>query len=146
VGLATALQKWQSQSQTRSQHWISLRDRLEKGLIHTLGAERVIRNGPNANDQRLPQTLNVGFPGLDGEALLMQLDMAGIAASLGSACASGSMRPSPTLMAMRVPDNWLRSSVRFSFGATTSEAEIDEAITRITQVVTQIDASKLSMT
>ena len=73
-----------------------MRDRLEKGLIHALGAERVIRNGPNANDQRLPQTLNLGFPGLDGEALLIQLDMAGIAASLGSACASGS-RPLPHL-------------------------------------------------
>jgi cysteine desulfurase len=146
VGLATALQKWQSQYQTRSEHWITLRDRLEKGLIHTLGAGRVIRNGPTANDQRLPQTLNIGFPGLDGEALLMQLDMAGIAASLGSACASGSTRPSPTLMAMHVPDNWLRSSVRFSFGATTSEAEIDEAIMRITQVVIRIDASKPSMT
>ena len=65
---------------------------------------------------RLPQTLNVGFPGLDGDALLMQLDLAGVAASLGSACASGSTRPSPTLVAMRVPDDRLRSSVRFSLG------------------------------
>ena len=80
------------------------------------------------------------FPDLDGDALLMQLDMAGIAASLGSACASGSTRPSPTLMAMRVPDDRLRSSVRFSFGATTTEAEIDEAIGRITEVIGRIDA------
>ena len=76
----------------------------------------------------------------------MQLDMAGIAASLGSACASGSTRPSPTLMAMRVPDDRLRSSVRFSFGATTSAAEIDEAIKRIVQVITHIDASDISVT
>ena len=67
--------------------------------------------------RRLPQTLNLGFPGLDGDALLMQLDLAGVAASLGSACASGSTRPSPTLVAMRVPDDRLRSSVRFSLGA-----------------------------
>ena len=65
----------------------------------------------------------------------MQLDLAGIAASLGSACASGSTRPSPTLMAMRVPDDRLRSSVRFSLGATTTEAEIDEAVRRIAEVV-----------
>ena len=71
----------------------------------------------------------------------MQLDMAGIAASLGSACASGSTRPSPTLMAMRIPDDRLRSSVRFSFGATTTEAEIDEAIERITHVIARIDAT-----
>ena len=64
----------------------------------------------------LPQTLNVGFPGLDGDALLMQLDLAGVAASLGSACASGSTRLSPTLLAMHVPDDRIRSSVRFSLG------------------------------
>ena len=122
-------------------HWIALRDRLEAGLIAALGPDRVIRNGPIDDDRRLPQTLNVGFPGLDGDALLMQLDLAGIAASLGSACASGSTRPSPTLMAMRVPDDRLRSSVRFSLGATTTEAEIDEAIRRIVEVVGRIAAA-----
>jgi cysteine desulfurase len=135
VGLATALRKWHSQSQARTARWIALRDRLESGLIFALGSQRVIRNGPAEEDQRLPQTLNLGFAGLDGDALLMQLDLAGIAASLGSACASGSTRPSPTLMAMRVPNDRLRSSVRFSFGATTTEAEIDEAIGRIAEVV-----------
>jgi cysteine desulfurase len=135
VGLATALQKWHDQSQLRASRWIALRDRLESGLISALGSQRVMRNGPLEEDQRLPQTLNLGFAGLDGDALLMQLDLAGIAASLGSACASGSTRPSPTLMAMRVPNDRLRSSVRFSFGATTTEAEIDEAIGRIAEVI-----------
>ena len=101
----------------------------------------MLRNGPTEAHQRLPQTLNVGFPGLDGDVLLMQLDMAGIAASLGSACASGSTRPSPTLLAMRIPDDRLRSSVRFSFGATTTEVEIDEAIRRVAQVISRIDAT-----
>ena len=146
VGLATALQRWQSEAKVRSERWIILRNRLETGLVHGLGAERVIRNGPDTNVQRLPQTLNMGFPGIDGEVLLMQLDMAGVAASLGSACASGSTRPSPTLMAMRIPDNRLRSSVRFSFGANTSEADIDEAIQRIVQVISQINAQKLNAT
>ena len=139
VGLATALKKWHEQSQARMAHWTSLRDQLESGLIHTLGTCRVVRNGPVEDNQRLPQTLNIGFVGLDGDALLMQLDLVGIAASLGSACASGSMRPSPTLMAMRIPDNYLRSSVRFSFGASTTEAEIDEAVRRIVEVVTHMD-------
>jgi cysteine desulfurase len=146
VGLAAALQKWYNNSQVRSQRWIAMRDRFESGLIQVLGAHRVMRNGPDVNDQRLPQTLNVGFSGLDGEALLMQLDMIGIAASLGSACASGSTRPSPTLMAMRVPDDRLRSSVRFSFGAMTSETEIDEAIKRVTQAISRIDANEVSVT
>jgi cysteine desulfurase len=140
VGLATALQKWYDERADRLARWSKLRDCLEAGLIARLGRDRVIRNGPDLNEFRLPQTLNLGFPGLDGDALLIQLDLAGIAASLGAACASGSTRPSPTLMSMRVPDDWLRSSVRFSFGTTTTEAEIDEAIVRIAAVVERVGA------
>jgi len=138
VGLATALQRWQDQAVARAARWLALRDRLEAGLLAALGPEHVIRNGPDQNELRLPQTLNLGFPDLDGDALLIQLDLAGIAASLGSACASGSTRPSPTLMAMRIPDDRLRSSVRFSLGATTTEAEIDQAVERIATVVKHI--------
>jgi cysteine desulfurase len=138
VGLAAALRKWHERSTLRLAHWTGLRNRLEAGLIAALGCNRVIRNGPDREDLRLPQTLNVGFPDLDGDALLMQLDLAGVAASLGAACASGSTRPSPTLMNMGVPDSRLRSSVRFSLGATTTEAEIDEAIRRIANVVKRV--------
>jgi cysteine desulfurase len=138
VGLATALQRWHEQSTVRLAGWTKLRDRLEAGLSAALGPDHVVRNGPVQDELRLPQTLNLGFPGLDGDALLIQLDLAGIAASLGAACASGSTRPSPTLMSMRVPDDRLRSSVRFSLGATTTEAEIDEAISRITDVVRRV--------
>jgi cysteine desulfurase len=139
VGLATALEKWHNHSIHRVERWVKLRERLESGLVTALGPTRVIRNGPVGVLKRLPQTINLGFPDIDGDALLMQLDMAGVAASLGSACASGSTRPSPTLMAMKVPDNRLRSSVRFSFGADTTEAEIEEAIMRITFAVQCIE-------
>ncbi len=71
----------------------------------------------------------------------MQLDLAGVAASLGSACASGSARPSPTLVAMRVPEDRLRSSVRFSLGAGTTAAEIDDAIARIAAIVASASLS-----
>jgi cysteine desulfurase len=144
VGFAAALEKWHRVSAARAARWVALRDRLEAGLIAALGPECVIRNGPTREDVRLPQTLNVGFPGLDGDALLMQLDLAGIAASLGSACASGSTRPSPTLMAMRVPDDRLRSSVRFSLGAATTEAEVDEAVRRIVGVVERSRATRIA--
>jgi cysteine desulfurase len=144
VGLAAALQNWHNEFQVRSKRWKALRDRLEFGLTSTLSPQRVIRNGPVKEHQRLPQTLNVGFPGLDGDLLLMQLDMVGIAVSLGSACASGSTRPSPTLMAMRIPDDRLRSSVRFSFGAMTTEAEIDETIRRVADVIGRINTTDYS--
>jgi cysteine desulfurase len=134
VGLAAALEKWHREADARSTRWISLRNRLESGLISALGPERVVRNGPAEEGARLPQTLNLGFSGVDGDALLMQLDLAGIAVSLGAACASGSTRPSPTLVAMCVPDDRLRSSVRFSLGAATTETEIEQAIKRVVQV------------
>jgi cysteine desulfurase len=135
VGLASALAKWQREMDARTPRWRTLRDRLEAGLVAHLGQERVIRNGPCFDNARLPQTLNLGFPGLDGDALLMQLDLGGVAASLGAACASGSTRPSPTLIAMRVPDDRLRSSVRFSLGATTTAAEVEDAIRIIAAAV-----------
>ena len=100
----------------------------------------MVRNGPADPALRLPQTVNLGFTGLDGDALLMQLDLAGIAVSLGSACASGSTRLSPTLVAMRVADDRLRSSVRFSLGASTTESDIEDAICRIVKVVERITA------
>jgi len=140
VGLVVALERWHAGAETRMARWLALRDRLETGLIAALGVDRVIRNGPADLALRLPQTVNLGFVGLDGDALLMQLDLAGIAVSLGSACASGSTRLSPTLVAMRVPGDRLRSSVRFSLGASTTETDIEEAICRIVKVVERIGA------
>ena len=141
VGMATALERWRGERDERIERWTRLRDTLEAVLIAELGPDQVIRNGPGAAEQRLPQTLNVGFPGVDGDALLMQLDLAGVAASLGSACASGATEPSPTLLAMRVPPDRLRSSVRFSLGAATTEADIAEAAGRIVTVVRRITAA-----
>ena len=138
VGLARALELWRDEADARAARWATLRDRLFEGLVAALGTDRVVLNGPRDPSGRLPQTLNLGFPGLDGDALLMQLDLAGVAASLGSACASGSTRPSPTLVAMRVPDDRLRSSVRFSFGAPTVEAEVVEAVARVAEAVDRL--------
>ncbi len=140
VGLAAALERFEAEAGARAARGRRLRDRLEAALIAGLGADRVARNGPIDDAQRLPQTLNVGFPGLDPDALLMQLDLAGVAASLGSACASGSTRPSPTLEAMGVPPDRLRSSVRFSLGAFTTEAEVDEAARRVVAVIARLVA------
>jgi cysteine desulfurase len=135
VGMAAALEKWHAESERRMTRWRQLRDRLERGLVAALGPERVVRNGPLDDAARLPQTVNLGFPGTDGDALLMQLDLAGVRAALGSACASGSTQASPVLTAMRVPADRLRASVRFSLHATTTEPEIDEAIRRVAGIL-----------
>lgn len=144
VGLARALESWHAEASARITRWRALRDRLEQGLRTALGIERVIRTGPSDESLRLPQTLHVGFPGLDGDALLMQFDLVGVACSLGSACASGTTRPSPSLLALGVPADRLRSSVRFSLGATTTEADIDEALGRIVPVVERVSAMNVA--
>ena len=135
VGLAAALEKSHRESDARIARCTRLRDRLEDRIVAALGPDRAIRNGPSRPEDRLPQTLNLGFPNLDGDLLLMRLDQAGVQASLGSACASGTTQPSTALRAMEVPENRLRSSVRFSLGPDTTEAQIDEAARRIVAAV-----------
>jgi len=87
----------------------ALRDRLERGILE-IGHCMVLGDTEN----RLPNTCNVAFEHLEGEAVLHHLNKAGIAASLGSACASGSMEPSHVLRAMNVPLSALRGAIRFS--------------------------------
>ncbi len=136
VGLAAALEAWSNERAVRDTNWRALTHRLEAGLRVHLGPDLVIRNGPG-DALRLAQTLNLGFPGQDGDILLMRLDLAGVAVSLGSACASGATRPSPTLQAMRVPEAWLRASVRFSLGAETTADEIDIVVKRVVETIQQ---------
>ncbi|MDB5385981.1 MAG: nifS, partial [Planctomycetaceae bacterium] len=93
----------------------------------------VVINGAGAN--RLPNTLNIAFPGCDGEALLVALDLEQICCSLGSTCASGAAEPAPSLVAMGCAPEVYRSSVRFSVGPENTETEMREAVLRIARVV-----------
>lgn len=86
-------------------------------------------------DSRLPNTVNVAFEAVDGEDLLLALDLEGVAASSGSACTAGSLEPSHVILAMGYEEQDARRSVRFSFGPTTSTDEIDEAARRIVAAV-----------
>ncbi|MGO8748323.1 MAG: cysteine desulfurase family protein [Thermoguttaceae bacterium] len=131
LGMRTALQLWQKEQEDHRQRLTALRQRFEEGLA--AGYPDLLVHGANA--ERLPQTSNLAFPGLDGQILLVALDSVGVACSVGSACASGSTELSPTLLAMGVPSPIVTSSLRFSLGATTTIAEIDEAIRRILEVV-----------
>lgn len=95
--------------------------------------EVVSRNAP-----RLPHTSNIAFHGVDRQALFMALDMAGIACSTGSACASGSGRPSHVLQAMQLPKETVGSALRFSFSRMTTDEEIDEAVRRLVRTVQRL--------
>lgn len=131
VGMAKALELWQSNHAARTAHVLSLRTRLESRLLAEC-APAVLHGG---GAPRLPNTANVAFPGVDGAAVLVALDLAGVACSLGSTCASGSAEPAPALLAMGVPRDVALASVRFSLGFENTLEEVDEAAGRIARVV-----------
>jgi len=102
----------------------ALRDRLEEGLLATCPDARV--NGDTAH--RLPNTTNISFEFIEGEAILLMLDQEGICASSGSACTTGSLEPSHVLRAMGVPFTAAHGSVRFSLSYYTTDEEVDHVL------------------
>jgi cysteine desulfurase len=111
-----------------------LRNQLELAILD--GDRRAVVIGAEA--PRLPHIANIAFCDLDRQALAMALDLSGVACSTGSACASGSSEPSPALVAMGLPEEQISGSIRFSVGATTTAADIDEATRRILSVVNRL--------
>jgi cysteine desulfurase len=134
VGLARALELAQQEYQTRREHVLHLRSLFLETLVAT--ASPLVLNGPAEGG--IPHTLNVSFPGCRADSLLMNLDLAGVACSTGSACSSGSLLPSPVLQAMGVPEDVLHSAMRFSLSALLSEAEVKEAARRIVAVANRL--------
>ncbi|HSG70300.1 MAG TPA: cysteine desulfurase family protein, partial [Planctomycetaceae bacterium] len=134
AGMARALELCTDELETRAKRMTSLRDRLQQGLETRCAPTAV--NGSLA--QRLPNTLNISFPGVEGEALLIALDLAGIACSQGSACASGSSEPAAILVAMGKPREMYSSSIRFSVGTGNIPEEIDAVVLKIADVVERL--------
>ena len=137
AGMARSLQHFVDYPSKRMQAVGEYRDELQRRLES--GAAPVIVHGREA--PRLPNTLSVAFPGLDGEALLVNLDLEGVACSLGSTCASGSAEPAPALVAMGVSPEDCMSSVRFSVSCCNTMEEITTAADRICTVVNHMRKS-----
>ncbi|MBZ5527048.1 MAG: cysteine desulfurase NifS [Acidobacteriia bacterium] len=112
----------------------TLRNRLERGLIERVPQARV--NAAAA--PRTPNTANILFPGLEGEALVIALDLKGLACSTGAACSSGAVEPSHVLTAIGLPPEEARASLRFSLGRHTTEADIEFALEVIPAAVAQL--------
>jgi cysteine desulfurase len=138
VGFHEALKLAVAELPERSARMQSLRDQLEQSLRTELTEMVII----GENSPRLPNTSCVSFPGVDRQALVMALDLAGVACSTGSACASGSSEPSPTLVAMGLPKAVVDGAIRFSLGAFTTGDEIAEASRRIIKTVNHLRAGK----
>ncbi len=131
VGLATALEAACREMESRTAHVLRLRSRFLEQVRTEAGP--VVLNGPESGG--VPHTLNVSFPGCRSDALLMNLDLAGVACSTGSACSSGSLLPSPVLRAMGVPDEGLTSAMRFSLSPLLTLGEVEEAAQRTAAAV-----------
>ncbi|MBI5675274.1 MAG: cysteine desulfurase NifS [Nitrospirae bacterium] len=112
----------------------ALRDRLEEGLLRSCPDARI--NGDSAN--RLPNTSNMSFEYVDGEAILLKLNEDNICASSGSACASGSPEPSHVLKAIEVPYTAINGSIRFSLSRYTTDEDIDMVLERMPVIIKEL--------
>ncbi len=134
VGLGIAADLAKQEQNAYAQHLDALTQRLRNGLDAHI--DRLHYNGHP--DHCAPGTLNVSFESVEGESLILRLDMEGICVSTGSACTSGSMEPSHVLAALGLPPRLAQGTVRFSLGRNTTEAEIDEVIAKLPKVIQQM--------
>ncbi len=134
VGLGAAAAIAKKTRAGESERLSKLRDHLEQQLVKLVPDAKI--NGALA--PRLPSTSNITFPGLEGEALLISLDLKGLAISTGAACSSGAVEPSHVLTAIGLSPEDARASLRFSLGRQTTREEIDQALTIIPAAVHQL--------
>jgi cysteine desulfurase len=134
VGLGEAAQIARKPLAEDAQRISALRDKLQQGLLQRVPQSRV--NGGGA--PRTPNTTNVVFPGIEGEALLIALDLKGLACSTGAACSSGAVEPSHVLTAIGLPPEDARASLRFSLGRHTTSADIVFALNVVPAAVAQL--------
>jgi len=138
VGLSVALERADNWRDEYALHCARLRDRLLKGLLAAI--PDMTLNGPSESQFRLPNNLNLTIPGVQGETLLLSLDVLGIEASAGSACTTGNTAPSHVLRAMGLSDDACRSALRFTVGRSNTERQIDETVDAL---VNSVDRARL---
>ncbi|HLR06617.1 MAG TPA: cysteine desulfurase family protein [Pyrinomonadaceae bacterium] len=131
VAFGAATELAQREMPERNEHTRRLRDRFEKQIAESV--DEIVFNG--SREQRLPHLSNISFRFIEGEGLLIHLDMQGVAVSSGSACSSGTLEPSPVIQALGRDDEMARGSIRFSFGKDNSEADVDYVSDVVTHAV-----------
>jgi cysteine desulfurase len=130
VGFGKACELARARLDADARRVAELRDHFEKQILARVSGTRA-----NGGNRRLPNTTNIAFPRLDGEAITVNLDMLGMAVSTGAACSSADKTPSHVLVAMGQTPAEARSSVRFSFGRHTTDEDIDRATNLVVQAV-----------
>lgn len=134
LGLAKAVELLETELPQASEKMQMLRDKFERKVMEALPKVTINGTGP-----RTVNVSNLAFAGVDGEAMLMALDAAGVAASHGSACASGSLEPSRVLLEMGLPLELVRGSIRFSLSRFTTDDEIDRAADIVVNIAKRLN-------
>lgn len=134
AGFGMACELARLELEERANNLSSLRDRLEHGILQAVAG--VLVNG--SAEHRLPHITNLRFDGVEGESILLGLDVEGIAVSTGSACTAGSLDPSHVLLAMGMSHEAAQGSVRFSLGLGNTAGEIDEVVRILTDLVSRL--------
>lgn len=134
IGLGSAMKLALEDMELKNKKMSDLRNRLEQGLLEAVPNSQV--NGEIVN--RLPNTLNISFSYVEGEAILLMLDEFGVCASSGSACTSGSLEPSHVLRAMGVPFTHVHGSVRFSLSRYTTSGDIDLVLEKLPGIIQKL--------
>jgi len=134
IALGKAVQLAMAEQAELARRLRALRDELERRLVEVV-PDAVIHGG---RAERAPHVTNVSFPGTDSEALLMHLDLAGIACSSGSACSTGAVEPSHVLTAMAVPRELGVAALRFSFGRDNAAEDVDTVIGALPKIVDKV--------
>lgn len=136
VAFGEAAKLAREELQPRIAHDSALRDRFEQLVADQLAD--IVLNGDRV--RRLPHLSNISFRYIEGEGLLINLDLQGVAVSTGSACSSGTLEPSPVIRALGVADEIARGSIRFSFGKENTNAEVDYVVEVLAQAVERLRA------
>ncbi|MCK9518197.1 MAG: cysteine desulfurase [Dehalococcoidia bacterium] len=136
VGLATAMQLAWEEREARNAHYLRLRDKLLYGLPERI-PDTVI-TGPTGPERRLPNNFSCCFRNVEGESVLLALDMADIAASSGSACTTGALEPSHVLTAMGIDRDLAHASLRLTVGKGNTDEEIERVLTVLPEIVSRL--------
>ncbi len=136
VGMAVALDDALASVEEDAKYVASLRDHFVERVMSEI--DDVLFNGAKDTSKRLPNNANFSFRYIEGESILFSLDLAGISASSGSACSSGSLEPSRTLLSIGVPIGTAHGSIRFTFGKHNTMQEVDYTVDELVKIVSRL--------
>ena len=134
MGFGKAVEMRKLEMEAEGKRLLRLKNKLKNGIMEKLTHVKVVGHETDC----IPGTLNISFEGVEGESILLYLDLAGIAVSTGSACSSGSLEPSHVILATGLDDEFAHGSIRFSLGRDTTEEDIDYVVDVVPDIINKL--------